>query len=170
MAAHDVMGTVCDRLVGGLMFHSEHADLCRYMGIEWLSKQHEDGFWHDTRCMRKVKRLCIDHLGVPVPEGRQDRSHALDAHRGTKRWDIKPDVTCAMLCDAMRAWVDWETGTVTVFSSAVSRLESSGELLLADYVRKMAKDTSRELAHARDLLCEMESVSWDMSHVMQMRN
>ena len=43
MGAADVLGTVCDRLVGGLMFHSEHADLFAYLGIEWLAEAHEDG-------------------------------------------------------------------------------------------------------------------------------
>lgn len=169
MAAHDVMGAVCDRLVGGLMFHSEHADLCRYAGVVWLAELHEEGFWHDTKCMREVKRACVRNLGVPVPEGRQDRSHALDAYRGTKRWDLKPDVTKSIVCDAMHAWVDWEAGTVTVLANATARLESSGELLLADMVRKVAKDTRRELAEARDLMCEMESTCWDMSHIQQMK-
>lgn len=168
MAAHDVIGAVCDRLVGGVMFHSEHADLCHYAGVDGLAKLHEDGFVHDSRCLRKMRRLCIRHLGVPAPEGRQDRTHALDAHRSTKRWDLSPDVAAATVKDAMHAWVDWESGTVTVLTSACARLMDAGELLLADKVKSMAKETSRELAHARDLMCEMESVGWDMSHVHEM--
>lgn len=169
MSAVDVMGSVSDRLVGGLMFHSEHADLCRWLGIEWLANVHEDGFLHDSSCLRRMRRLALRHTGCMAPEGRQDRSHALDAFRGTQRWCVKGDVREAALCDAMHDWCDWEEGTVTVLTSAVNRLESCGELLLADKVRAVAKDTSRELAEARDMLVEMESVNWEMPHILEMR-
>lgn len=168
MAAVDALGTVADRLVGGMMFHSDHADLCAYLGIGWLAGLHEDGYEHDSGCLRRVRRMSVRHLGLPVPEGRQERGHSLDAFRGTRRWDVKADAICPTVSDAMHAWVDWESGTVTVLTVAASRLMECGELLLHDRVKAIAKDTSRELAHARDLLREMEAVGWDMSHVLQM--
>lgn len=168
MSAVDVMGSVSDRLVGGLMFHSEHADLCRWLGIDWLADLHEEGFLHDSSCLRRMRRLALRHTGCMVPEGRQERGHALDAFRGTQRWCVKMDVRETALCDAMHDWCDWEDGTVTVLTSAVNRLESCGELLLADKVRAVAKDTSRELAEARDLMVEMKAVDWDMTHVLEM--
>lgn len=168
MAAVDVLGTVSDRLVQGMMFHSEHADLCAYIGVQWLAELNEDGYEHDSRCLREVRRLSVRHLGLPVPEGRQERGHSLEAFRGTRRWDVSADAIGPVVKDAMHAWVDWESGTVTVLTSAASRLMDSGELLLYDKVKAIAKDTSKELAHARDLMCEMESVCWDMSHILQM--
>ena len=168
MASIDVMGSVCDRLVGGLMFHSEHADICHTVGVEWLARLHEEGFEHDSGCMREMRRLAIRHLGMPVPEGRQDRTHSLDAYRGSKCWDLSPDVRLQAIKSAMHEWIDWESGTVTVLTSAYGRLGDSGELLLADKVKRVVKDTSRELANAREILVEMESVGWDMSHILQM--
>ena len=168
MAAVDVLGTVADRLVQGMMFHGEHADLCAYLGVWWLAGIHEDGYEHDNRCLRKVRRLSIEYLGLPVPEGRQERGHSLDAFRGMKRWDVSSDAIGPALKDAMHAWIDWEAGTVTVLTSSASRLMDSGELLLYDRVKKIANDTSKELANARDLMREMEAVCWDMSHVLQM--
>jgi len=169
MAATDVMGAVCDRLVGGVMFHSDHADLCAEMGVKWLAELHEDGCAHDMRCLRKMRRLAISHLGSPVPEGRQDRSHALDAYRGVRRWDVAADVRLSALKGAMHDWVDWESGTVTVLTSAYGRLADAGELLLADKVKRIVKDTQDELSGARDLLCEMDAVDWDMSHIFEMK-
>lgn len=168
MGAADVLGTVCDRLVGGVMFHLDHADLCGWLGVEWLEELHREGYEHDSACLRRMRRLCVRHLGTFATEGRQDRSHLLDAYRQVRRWEAKPDVRKAALRDAMRDWVDWEDGTVTVLTSACKRLSDAGCLLLSDKVRDIAKETSRELAHARDLLCEMEAVDWDMSHVLEM--
>lgn len=169
MATADIIGTVCDRLVGGVMFHLEHADLCEWLGIGWLSELHRDGYEHDSTCLRKIRRLCVRHLGTFVPEGRQGRGHLLDAYKQVKRWDLKDDVRKAALHDAMHDWVEWEDGTVTVLTSACNRLSDAGCLLLSDRVRKIANDTSAELAHARDLLCEMEAVCWDMTYVLEMQ-
>lgn len=168
MTGQDALGTVSDRLVGGVMFHLEHADLCEWLGVRWLADLHREGYEHDSRCLRKVRTLCVRHLGTFVREGRQERSHLLDSYRQQRGWETKSDVRRAALCDAMHDWVDWEEGTVTVLTSACKRLSDCGCLLLSDKVRKMAKDTSKELAHARELLSEMESVCWDMDYVLQM--
>jgi len=168
MAATDILGTVADRLVGGMMFHSDHADLCSWLGVRWLAELHEEGYHHDARCLRKVHRIGIEISGLMVPDGRQERTHSLDAYRQVKRWEVKPDVRKSALSDAMHDWIDWEAGTVQVLASAYRRLFDCGETTMALKVRDMARDTEKELAHARDLLCEMDAVCWDMPHVMEM--
>lgn len=167
MSAADVLGAVSDRLVGGVMFHSEHADLCRWLGLVKLAKLHEDGFSHDSACLRKVHRLCIDHLGMTVPEGRQERSHLLDAYHGKRSWDAQPDARAVQ--DAMADWIEWESGTIDVLSSACRRLWDGGEVALSDYVRRICDDTADELAHARRIAHEMRSCGWDMPHIFEMK-
>ena len=169
MAAVDILGSVSDRLVGGMMFHSDHADLCAWLGIGWLTALHEDGYEHDAACLRKVHRMSVRFCGLMPQDGRQQRTHSLDAYRSTPRWDVKCDVRCQALCDAMHDWIDWEAGTVQVFAGAYRRLYDCGETALAEKVKAITKDTELELAHARDLLCEMETVEWDMSHVYEMK-
>lgn len=169
MAAADVLGTVADRLVGGMMFHSDHADLCKWLGVMWLARHHENGYLHDSGCLRRVHRKGIEILGVMVPDGRQQRTHALDAFRSTARWNVKPDVRESALCDAMHDWCDWEHGTVELFGSSYRRLFDMGETSLAKMVMHAARDTEKELAGARSMLAEMEAVKWDMSHIMEMK-
>ena len=168
MTAADVMGTVCDRLVGGTMFHLEHADLCEWAGVPWLYDLHREGYEHDSACLRKMRYLCLHHLGTFATEGRQERSHLLDAYKQTKKWDVKPDVRKTVIHDAMHDWIDWESGTVTVLTSAYNRLADSGNLLLADKVKAVIKETSNELAGAREMLAQMEAVEWDMTYILEM--
>lgn len=170
MTAADIMGTVCDRLVGGTMFHLEHADLCEWIGVPWLYELHHEGYEHDSVCLEKMRRMCVRHLGTFATEGRQERSHLLDAYKQTKKWDVKQDVRKTILHDAMRDWIDWEDGTVTILTSACKRLSDAGYLFLSDKVRKVVKDTSDELAEARDLLTRMEAVDFDMSFILEMQD
>lgn len=151
------------------MFHLEHYDLCSWLGVKWLAELHKDGYEHDSTCLRKMRHECVRHLGVFAPEGRQERSRYLDAFRQQRRCDVKSDVRKTAIDNAMHDWIDWEDGTVSLLTNACGRLESQGCLLLADRVRRVAKDTSVELAEAKELLLEMEAVDWDMSHIIDMR-
>ena len=66
--------------------------------------------------------------------------------------------------------IDWENGTVTVLTSACNRLSDAGYLLLADKVRAIAKDTSDELASARDMFTRMSAVGFDMTYILEMKH
>lgn len=168
MAATDVLASMSDKLVGGMMFHSDHADLSRMMGIEWLAELHEDGFAHDCEAFRKVRREGIRHTGMLVPGGRQERTHVLDKWASSKAWDAQPDAES--LRSAMLDWCDWEASAADTYRNAYRRLMDMGEMSLAKLVRKLAEDTELELAEARELMQEMSASGWDMPHVLSMGN
>lgn len=169
MAARDVLGSVCDRLVGGMMFHSDNADLCRLMGVEWLAELHDDGFLHDAKAHAKVRRLAILHTRGTVASGRQDRTHTLDQWRKVRACDITHEQRMVALRDAMDDWCEWEESAAETFRAAYSRMLDCGHAAIAKRLLKLAEDTEDELAEARLIRAEMDACAWDMPHVMEMR-
>lgn len=168
MSAPDVLGTVCDRLVGGMMFHSDHADLCRLMGVGWLAELHEDGYLHDSKAHAKVRREAIRHTCLIAPSGRQERTHTLDQWQGRKAHEVTREQRQSALEDAMADWCDWEESAAATYRTAYRRMLECGCMELAELMRKLATDTECELAHARELRVEMMACDWDMSHVLEM--
>lgn len=168
MAAQDVAGAVCDRLVGGMMFHSDHADLCRLLGVEWLAKLHEDGYLHDSKAHAKVRRQTIRHVGLLASAGRQERTRTLDQWRGRRMSDVQPDARSIALRDAMRDWCDWEESAADTYRTAYSRLLSCGCMSLAEESKELAVETEEELSRARAIWAEMDACGFDMPHVMEM--
>jgi hypothetical protein len=164
MATQDVLATVADRLVGGMMFHADHADICMYLGYRKLAGMHEDGFEHDSSCYREVHRLGIEYLGLIVKGGRQERNHAVDAY-SENRNAVSQDVRMAAVKDAMAEWIDWEAATATILKSAYKRLWDAGEMSLAKAVLKMVRDTESELAEARDLNILLSASGWDPAYL-----
>lgn len=167
MAAIDVLSSVSDRLVGGMMFHSDHADLCRMYGIEWLAKLHDDGFLHDSKSLSRVHRKCILLTGLAVLNGRQERTHVLDRFKGKSAWDVVP--TMEDVRDAMCDWTDWESSAMDTYRTAYRRLTDMGEVALAEEAKRLALDTEEELAEAKAIAHEMAVSGWDMPHVLCMR-
>lgn len=168
MAVQDVLGAVCDRLVGGMMFHSDHADLCRFLGVEWLARLHDDGFLHDSKAHCKVKMMAVRLTDMMVSSGRQERTHALDQWRGMRTTDVTCDKRNQGIADAMDDWCEWEESAASTYRTAYSRLVSMGQMVLADEMRRLAKDTERELAEAKSLRLEMRACGYDIAHVMEM--
>ena len=168
MAAQDVMGAVCDKLVGGMMFHSDHADLCRLLGVEWLARAHEDGYLHDSKAHAKMRRKYIRHVGMMASAGRQERTRTLDQWRGRRMADVQCDTRPIALRDAMRDWCEWETGAADTYRTAYQRLLSCGHMALAEEARELAVETEDELSRARAMWVEMDACGFDMPHVMEM--
>ena len=168
MSASDVLGVVCDRLVGGMMFHADHADLCRLMGFENLAGHHDDGFLHDSKAHSKVRRLTVLHTCVIAPSGKQDRTHTLDRWQGVKREGVSREQRESAIRDAMVDWCDWEQSAAATYNNAYRRMLECGHMALADLMRRLAEDTEDELAEARKMYAEMEACDWDMSHILEM--
>ena len=160
MAAKDVLGAVCDRLVGGMMFHSDHADFCIYMGFKHLTKLHERGYRDDSRSLREFRALCIRRCNTFPTQGRQDRTRTLDRWR-SDRTDIETCDRASALKECMRDWVEWETGTASTYRDAARRLWEMGETALSKRVNDLADETEEELAGATDLMCRLSASDWD---------
>lgn len=166
MTELEALGMVCDRLVGGMMFHSDHADLMRMLGMTCLHKLHEHGYKSDARSLRKVRCACVRHLGMLPTQGHQSRGEDLDCIRGTHRSDIGPSMAQKLLKASLHAWRDWETGTAEVFYDASCALGGAG---LWDLVRMLQSGAEDEASEACDLIREMDSCCWDMCHAHELR-
>lgn len=164
----EVMGTVSDRLVGGMMFHSDHADVMHMVGMNGLAKLHEEGFHDDSHAMRRVRRACVRYLCTLPKSGGQSKTDTIDPLIGRDRGNVSASETQRWVRASMQEWVEWEHGTVEVFSEAAKSLV--GHESLWRLVTKLQRNTEQELAHARELMLEMEACGYDMCHVLDMQD
>jgi len=166
MTHAEALGAVSDRLVGGMMFHSEHADLMRMLGITWLAKLHERGFKDDSKAYRKARTLCIRHCGTVAPSGNPPQPDALSQLNGHVKGDIRALDVQRMVKASMQEWRKWESGTAKAMASAADELTDSA--VLWDEVRSMQSDVEDELAMLEEIMCEMDQCSYDVGHVHDM--
>lgn len=162
----DVVGAVSDRLVGGMMFHSDHADMMRLLGIKSLRRLHEDGFSNDSHNMRKVRKACVSYLGKIPPHGKQERTKTLDsvAKRGAD--GIGASERQRLVRASMSDWIEWESGTIDTYARAANEL--CDHAVMWELMRELQSDTERELSHAREVSLELESCGYDMCHIFEM--
>ena len=163
----EAVGKVCDRLIGGMMFHSDHADVMALIGMSGLHRLHEDGFMDDSKSLRKVREACVRYLGMLPPSGAQSKTKTLDGMVGRDRFNIGQSEVQRLVRSSMQEWVEWESGTVKCFRNAADEVGDCASLW--HLLTKLQKATEKELSKAKETMREMESCGYDMCHVLEMQ-
>lgn len=169
MPAIDVYGEVSDKLVEGMMLHSDHADLFDFLGLKGFKRLHEYGYLHDTGNYRMIHRYAINHLGMIPPQGRQERPTSLDAYMGRDRMDVAEGERRESVEGSITAWVMWERETKAAYQRAWETLTRIGEVAAARPIEKLIKDVDRELKKAERLHIRIKATGYDMGHIMEMQ-
>lgn len=158
------MGTVCDRLTGGLMFHSDHADLMTFLGLGGFAHLHEDGYRHDSRSLRRMRTECIRRVGKIPQQGNQSKGNALSKVIAYSRRELSANDRYRLTNESLKAWSEWEHGTSKVLTESLGVLDGQ----LWKMVDKLARGAEDEAMMA-DELC-MEVAACDMAHVYDMQS
>lgn len=159
----DAMAAVCDRLTGGVMFHSDHADLMSFLGLGRFAEMHEEGFLHDSRALRDMRSECIERLGRIPPQGDQRRGVTLSKLMAYSRPDLSASDRYKLATESLTAWAEWERGTAEALNEAKSLLDG----VLWRRVDKLARGAEDEAVEAETL--SMEAMACDMAHVYDMQ-
>ena len=169
MSAVDVYGQIADRLVGGMMFHDDHATLMEFLGYQGLKRVHESGYLSDSADLRRVQRYCVSHLGQIAPRGGQKRVPVLDPLMGMRRGDIDDDTRLNKLRSSMDAWVDWETETKKVYERAWESLMRTNDTSAMRLVEHLIANVDDELSMAVELRLGLQASGWDMPYAMDIQ-
>lgn len=168
MSANSVIGAACDTLVGGMMFHSDHADLCRLLGVEWLACLHDDGYLHDAKSHMRVRRKAIMQTCEIPARGRQERAATLDRWSVVSAEEVDVDARVSALRQSMDEWCSWEREAAATYAGAYSHMLTYDRVDLADEMRRLARDAEREHSEACAIRREMRACGWDMPHIFEM--
>jgi hypothetical protein len=161
----EYLGRVSDTLVGGMMFHSDHADLMRLLGLMRFARLHEDGYMSDSKAYRKVRAMCIDHGRMLCPSGDQSRGKSLDQLRGKRSDQISAQDRRQLLKGSFEAWAKWEADAASTYAEAAKGLE---ECEVARHrVLRMQRSAEREMVEAKRALEEMSACGWDLIHAYE---
>lgn len=166
MGACEEMGRIADTLVGGMMFHSEHADLMRLVGIRWLASLHEDGYEHDAKAYRKARRLCIDHMERMCPTGDQRRPEPVGKAAQTPRQGLSAQDMRQLVKTSLEGWAAWESSAAKAYADASVSLV--GNDTLYRWAKRLQRAAEAELAEVRSAISELSSCNWDIVHAYEM--
>lgn len=68
--------------------------------------------------------------------------------------------------DMFKRWVNWESSTLSSLQAHAQALYSTGDIVCADYIGRMAQDVADELKTATGMMIDLEAVDYDMTAIL----
>lgn len=85
---------------------------------------------------------------------------------GRTRLEVEIGIKRMAVKDLFKRWVDWESSTVSSLQAHAQSLYSTGDIVCADYIGRMAQDVADELKTATGMMIDLEAVDYDMTAIL----
>lgn len=167
MTVEEIFNKLASHMVEGIMYHDDFAKAYDFLGLRGYARCHDYHHIEEEcgyRCLSHYyathyfKLLQLEPLTQPsiIPESWYKYStQAVDS--GTKRNAVK---------ELMNKWVEWEKSTKQLYQEMRHELINLNEVAAALYLDKYIEDVDKELCHAQKKLLILETLGYDMNHII----
>lgn len=168
MTIEEIFNKLASHMREGVMFHDEMTRAHEFLGLWGLAKCHmhhareeAEGYqslvyYYSTHYF-KLLQLEENNKQKLIPESwYKYTAQAVDI--GTKRTEIK---------NLMNKWIEWERTTKSLYQGMRNELAAIGEIDAAIKIDEYICDVSKELSHAEKKLLRLETVGYDIVHIIE---
>ncbi len=171
MDSKNTFSTLLNRMLQGMMFHSENCDYFAFLGFDGYEKLHKVQFLEESMCYRMTKSWFVKYSDLLVPDGGLIIQEAVlpDSWYNLSRKSVDSDNKGELVKTALENWNEWESGTIDIVNQCYLQLMDMGRIDLISIVLNIADDRTNELKFINDLYLEAKSVNFNSSDLMQMQ-
>lgn len=167
MTREEIFSAISARQIEGIMLHDQLVQCFTFLHLDGYKRLQEFRFMDEAAEHRNMVRFYIErynrlipgaHAGNPavIPESWMGRTR-LEVDTATKRMAVR---------DMFKRWVNWESSTVSRLQAHAQALYSTGDIVYADYIGRMAQDVSNVLKTATGMMIDLEAVDYDMTAIL----
>lgn len=168
MTVEEIFSGLATHLQQGIEMHNQFVQMYDFLGFKFYGRrQYEQYLEEINNChslchyyMKHYHKLIIfkEAKAQNVIPASWYRYTQLDVDMNTKRNAVK---------DINQQWISWEKSTKEYITQLHKQLMDLGELAAALYFEKMLKRVDKELAHAETFFLELETVGYDLVHMVE---
>lgn len=171
MTIEEVFNQVAQRMVEGLMTHSQLADYFGFLGLDGYQQCHIYHFFEENCNYKKIERYFLDHYNKLIKDMPVQNPNIIPEDQFQYS---RQQVTKEIRKEAVRAGFDkqvyQEKGTKKFYEQCYQNLIQMNEIAGAEELAKYIKDVDYELAEAVRIFLKLESIDYDMSDIMMLQD
>lgn len=168
MTIEEIFSKLAAHISEGIIFHDEMAKAYDFLGLWGYSKcqlyhafEEKHGLSHLIHyyATHYFRLLQVEEIEKPklIPDiWYKYSTQAVDT--GTKRTAIK---------ELMTKWIEWEQSTKKLYQDMRQELCALNESAAALYIEQYIRDVDNELHHAQKELIKLETVGYDIVHIIE---
>ena len=167
MTIEEIYENLTQRMLTGVMFHSDMIDYYRFLGLDGYAKFHEHRMIEESVAYRETKRKYLQSKNKLVHKvWTADLNVIPDGWYQHTRQDVDTATIKNGIKDGLEKWIVHETETLRIYSDLSRELRELGEVELAICVEKSVKEVSEELAKARKYHLNKEHIGYDLPTIV----
>jgi len=170
MTVDEIFSQIGQRMVEGLMAHSQLADYYNFLGLRGFYRCHKYHYFIENKNYKCVSDYYMKHYNKLLAERRFSNPNIIPENwYKYSRLDVTNANRKGFVQAGIEKWVNWEFDTKKLYEAYYKDLLDMGEEAAAIEVAKYLKDVDEELAEAWQKNLELKCVDYDINQIMDMQ-
>ena len=163
MELKEIYSGIASHMISGIMIHEQMANYYDFLGLEGYKRCHEYHMMKEMCNFRSLNRYFINHHNMLIPEDKIENPEMIPMswYKYTRQ-DVDATTKRNAVQTGLKAWVDWEKDTKSLYEDMYRELMEIGEVASACKIKEFICDVDCELKKAERYLLNKESANYDM--------
>lgn len=167
MTREEIFSAISSRQIEGIMLHDQMAQCFTFLHLDGYKRLQEFRFMDEAAEHRNMVRYYIERYNRLIPGAHASNPAILpESWMGRTRLEVDTGIKRMAVKDLFKRWVNWESSTVSRLQAHAQALYSTGDIVCADYIGRMAQDVADELKTATGMMIDLEAVDYDMTAIL----
>lgn len=172
MEINEILRSVVENQVNGLMFHSQMMAYFDFLGLNGFADVQRCRYESEGKEMLQFRRFYVQMFDAVSDTGDVNTNNDVVPAQWKelgyrRRFDISGLASGVKF--AFERWVDWEEHSLNVYGKARYYCDEIRCAEASLKVDELVKDTERELRYVKDLAFKLRNVDWDSYTVLLMQ-
>lgn len=167
MTVAEIFGQISQRMVEGLMTHSQLADYFGFLGLEGYQQCHIYHFYEENNNYKKIGKYYLKHYDKILPDMpfKNPKIVPEDWLQYTRE-QVNEQVRKSATQTGFERWVNWEKSTKKMYEQSYINLFNLGEIAAAAELKKYIIDVDYELAEATQYYITLSAIDYSIKDIM----
>ena len=129
MTAEQIYKTLSQRMLSGIMLHSDMVDYYKFLSLDGYAKFHEYRMIDESKAYRKLRKkyLCVYDKLIHDVEFPKEQTIP-DGWYAHVRQDVNIATIKEAIGDGLSTWIDHETETKKIYEEMATELRNIGDI------------------------------------------
>lgn len=167
MTIAEIFGQISQRMIEGLMTHSQLADYFGFLGLEGYQYCHIYHYFEENTNYKKVAGYYLKHYSKILIEKSFKNPNVIpeDWWQFTREQVTEP-VRKNAIKIGIEKWITWEKETKKIYEQHYTNLINIGEIAAAAELEKYIIDVDYELAEAEQFYITLSAIDFSIKDIM----
>lgn len=168
MSIDEIFSEISSHMIQGMMTHEQLMNCYEFLGLHGYAACHKYHYLSETNGYIHFCNYVINHFDKLIQNERVTDPEIIPATWLTAvREDMDPSTRKQAMIAALDEWIEWERGTVELYSNCYSDLIQNKKIAAAEFIKTYILDAEEELTFAKNEKLKKSAMDFDIVSIIE---